>query len=190
MNVKNLGNVLRAAVRAASRRAACLAAMAVLLVSPSLLLASRAPKTLDEQIRHELVMLPYYGVFDQLAFQVNGGTVTLTGKVTRPVLRSEAESVVKRITGVASVVNRIEVLPVSRFDDRIRLGELRAVYGNPALFRYNVAGAVAPIRIIVENGHVTLEGVVATEMDKNVAGVAASGVAGVFSVTNNLQVKS
>jgi hyperosmotically inducible protein len=190
MKITILGNVIGTGATPASRRAVCLAAIAVWLVSPSLLLASSAPKTIEEQVRHELVTLPYYGVFDQLAFQVHGGTVTLTGKVTRPVLRSEAESVVRRISGVASVVNKIDVLPVSRFDDGIRLNALRAVYGNSALFRYAVAGAVAPIRIIVENGRLTLEGIVASETDRNVAGLAASGVAGVFSVTNNLRVQS
>jgi hyperosmotically inducible periplasmic protein len=178
MRLTNLGKVLE------------VAAMAAVLASPSLLLASKAPRTLEEQVRHELVMLPYYSVFDELSFQVTGNTVTLMGKVTRPVLKSDAENVVKRIPGVASVDDKIEVLPLSRFDDGIRLAELRAVYGNSALFRYRLAGPIAPIRIIVKNGDVTLEGVVANQADKNIAGVAANGVAGVFSVTNNLQVKS
>jgi hyperosmotically inducible protein len=166
-----------------------MAVMATVLAAPSLLLASKAQKTLEEQVRHELLMLPYYSVFNELSFKVDGNTVTLMGSVTRPVLKSDARNVVKRIPGVASVDDKVEVLPLSRFDDRIRLAELRAVYGNSALFRYNL-GAIAPIRIIVRNGHVTLEGVVANQMDKNVAGIAANGVAGVFSVTNNLQVKS
>jgi hyperosmotically inducible periplasmic protein len=177
MRVTNLGKVLEMAV------------MATALASPSLLLAGQGPRTLEEQVRHELVMLPYYGVFDALSFQVDGNTVTLMGEVTRPVLKSDAENVVKRISGVASVDNKIEVLPLSGFDDRIRLAELRAVYGNSALFRY-YPGAIPAIRIIVENGHVTLEGAVASQMDKNIAGIVANGVAGVFSVTNNLQVKS
>jgi hyperosmotically inducible periplasmic protein len=177
MRVTRLGKVLEMAV------------MATVLASPSLLLASKGPRTLEEQVRHELVMLPYYGVFDELSFQVDGNTVTLIGEVTRPVLKSDAENVVKRISGVASVDNKIEVLPLSGFDNRIRLAELRAVYGNSALFRYNLAGPIAPIRIIVKNGNVTLEGVVANQTDKNIAGIAANGVAGVFSVTNNLQVK-
>jgi hyperosmotically inducible protein len=163
---------------------------ASMLAVPSLLSAATTPVTLEEQVRHELVMLPYYGVFDQLSFQVEGTTVRLTGKVARPILRSDAENVVKRIGGVTSVDNKIEVLPLSRFDDSIRLAELRAIYGNSALFRYNLAGAVAPIRILVKNGNVTLEGVVASQTDKNIAGIVANGVAGVFSVTNNLQVKS
>ena len=153
------------------------AAMATMLASPSLLVASKAPKTLEEQVRHELVMLPYFSVFDELSFQVNGSTVTLMGEVTRPTLKRDAENVVKRIPGVASV------------EDKIRLAELRAVYGSSALFHYRVSGPIAPIRIIVENGHVTLEGVVANQSDKNVAGIVANTVAGVFSVTNNLQVR-
>jgi hyperosmotically inducible periplasmic protein len=191
MRLKNLGKNSERTVWGVCRKGTWLALMATVLVSPSLLLATtHALGTLEEQVRHELVMLPYYSVFDELSFQVNGDAVTLMGKVTRPVLKSDAGNVVKRIPGVASVDNKIEVLPLSRFDDRIRLAELRAVYGNSALFRYNLAGPIAPIRIIVEDGHVTLEGVVATQGDKNIAGIVANGVAGVFSVTNNLQVKS
>lgn len=163
--------------------------LATLVASPSLLLASKGARTLEEQVRHELITLPYFGVFDDLSFQVNGNTVKLMGTVTRPILKSDAENVVKRIAGVASVQNEIEVLPLSRFDDRIRLAELRAVYGNSALFRYRL-GAIAPIRIIVKDGHVTLEGVVDREADKSIAGMAANHVFGVFSVTNNLRVKS
>jgi hyperosmotically inducible protein len=163
--------------------------VATLIASPSLLQASKGVKTVDEQVRHELMMLPYYGVFDELSFQVNGDKVTLTGEVTRPTLKSDAGNVVKRIPGVATVDNEIEVLPLSSFDDQIRRAELWAVYGNSALFRYNM-GTVAPIRIIVRDGHVTLEGIVANQTDKNIAGIAANGVMGVFSVTNNLQVKS
>jgi len=188
MKITNLGRVLKTSVLGVCRKATWLAVMATVVAAPSLLPASQTPKPLEEQVRHELLMLPYYSVFDEMSFQVDGNTVTLMGRVTRPYLKSTAENVVKRIPGVASVDNKIEVLPLSRFDDRIRLAELRAVYGNSALFRYNL-GAIAPIRIIVNNGHVTLEGVVANQMDKNVAGIAASGVAGVFSVTNNLQVK-
>ncbi|MCC7175704.1 MAG: BON domain-containing protein [Bryobacterales bacterium] len=181
--------VLNGMVSSVCRRGAWLAAIVALLAMPAALPAAVGVPSLEAQVRHELLMLPYYTVFDQLSFQVNGNTVVLTGQVTRPVLKSDAANVVKRITGVASVDNRIEVLPLSGVDNRIRLAELRAVYGNPALSRYNL-GAIAPIRIIVRNGHVTLEGVVASTMDKNIAGLAANGVAGVFSVTNNLQVNS
>ncbi len=160
---------------------------AALVASPVLLQASKSPMPLEQQVRHELLMLPYYNVFDTLSYRVSGDTVTLTGQVTRPTLKYDAEHVVARIPGVKSVDNQIEVLPLSGFDDRIRLAELRAIYGNQTLFRYRL-GAIPQVRIIVKNGNVTLEGVVANQMDKTVAGLAANGVPGVFSVTNNLQV--
>jgi hyperosmotically inducible protein len=151
-------------------------------------MSDRALTGLAREIRHELVMLPYYGVFDNLAFRIDGNTVTLLGQVTRPTLKTAAERVVKNIEGVERVVNQIEVLPVSPNDDRIRLAVYRAIFGHPALQRYGIQ-AVPPIHIIVKNGHVTLEGVVATEADKNIAGIQANGVPGVFSVTNNLRVE-
>jgi hyperosmotically inducible periplasmic protein len=140
------------------------------------------------EVRHELVMLPYYGVFDNLAFTVNGSTVTLLGQVTRPTLKSDAENVVKHIEGVDRVINNIKVLPLSPNDDRIRLAEYRAIYGTPGLDRYGLQ-AVPPVHIIVENGNVTLEGVVATQGDKDLAGIKANGVPGAFSVKNNLRVE-
>jgi len=141
-----------------------------------------------KEVRHELVMLPYYGVFDNLAYKVDpDGTVTLLGQVSRPVLKSDAENSVKRIEGVEKVVNSIEVLPTSINDDRIRRATYRAIYGNAVLSQYQMR-AVPPIHIIVNNGHVTLEGAVARQMDKQIAGVQANGVSGVFSVTNNLLV--
>jgi hyperosmotically inducible protein len=133
-------------------------------------------------------MLPYYGVFDNLAYRVDGYNVTLMGQVTRPTLKSSAENVVKDIEGVQKVVNNIEVLPVSPNDDRLRLALYRSIYGHTALNRYAL-NAVPPIHIIVKNGNVTLEGVVANEMDRNIANVQANGVSGVFSVTNNLRVE-
>ena len=141
------------------------------------------------EVRHELVMLPYYGVFDNLAFQVNGSTVTLLGQVTRPTLKSDAGNVVKGIEGVERVDNQIQVLPLSSMDDGIRMAEYRAIYGQAGLDRYGLQ-AVPPIHIIVANGKVTLEGVVANESDKNMANVRANGVSGVFSVTNNLRTES
>lgn len=150
---------------------------------------SRAQESLAKEVRHELVMLPYYGVFDNLAFRVNGNQVELYGQVTRPTLKSSAEQVVRQIEGVEKVTNNIEVLPVSPNDDRIRLEEYRAIYGHPALNRYSLQ-AVPPIHIIVKNGQVTLEGVVANEGDKNIANVQANSVPGVFSVTNNLRVEN
>lgn len=148
-----------------------------------------SPEFLREKVRHQLVMLPYYSVFDNLQYKVDGYTVELSGQVARPILRSDAENVVKRIEGVEKVVNRIEVLPVSLFDDRIRRAEYRAIYGSSQLNRYALQ-AVPPIHIIVKNGDVTLVGVVANEMDRNIAGLKANGVFGAFSVTNDLRVES
>lgn len=136
---------------------------------------------------HQLRMLPYYGVFDHLEFKVEGDTVVLMGEVVNPVLKSDAAAAVKRIEGVQKVVNNIEVLPVSNFDDRIRLAEYRAIYRNADLSQYSLR-AVPTIHIIVKNGNVTLLGAVANQMDKNIAGLIANGVPGVFSVTNDLRV--
>ncbi len=143
---------------------------------------------ITHEVRHELVMLPYYGVFDNLAYSVNAGVVTLYGQVTRPTLKSDAGNVVKKIEGVTRVDNKIEVLPLSPMDDQSRRAIYRAVYSDPTLNRYAIQ-AVPPIHIIVDNGKVTLVGVVATEADKNVAGLRANGVAGVFSVENQLRVE-
>jgi hyperosmotically inducible periplasmic protein len=142
------------------------------------------------EVRHELIMLPYYGVFDDLAFRVDGSTVTLLGSVTRPTLKSDAENVTKRIEGVKQVNNQIEVLPLSPMDDQIRMAEFRAIYGDPSLSTRYGFRAIPPIHIIVKNGHVTLEGVVANEGDKNLINVRANSVPNVFSVTNNLRVES
>jgi hyperosmotically inducible periplasmic protein len=145
---------------------------------------------LAHQVRHELVMLPYYGIFDDLAFRVEGGTVTLLGAVTRPVLKSDAENVVKRIEGVSKVINNIEVLPPSPMDDQIRRAEYRAIYGDPSIGTRYGYRALPSIHIIVKNGHVTLEGVVANQFDKTLINTKANGVPNVFSVTSNLQVES
>jgi len=134
------------------------------------------------------VMLPYYGVFDNLAYSVSGGTVTLSGQVTRPTLKSDAGNVVKNIEGVERVVNNIEVLPTSPNDDQIRMAVYRAVYGQAALNRYGLQ-AVPPIHIIVKNGNVTLEGVAPNKGDATRAFIAANGVPGVFSVKNNLRIE-
>lgn len=139
-----------------------------------------------EKVRKELVTLPYFTIFDNLSFRVDGSTVTLMGSVTRPTLKSSAERVVARVSGVEQVVNNVEVLPLSPFDNRIRIAVARAVYGQSALNRYAL-GANPPIRIIVKNGEVTLEGIVNNEMDRNIAFIAANGVSGVFKVTNNLR---
>ncbi len=149
---------------------------------------ARGADRLSREVRHELVMLPYYGVFDNLVYRVDGSTVTLMGQVTRPTLKSDAEGVVKNIEGVERVDNQIKVLPLSSMDDQIRIATYRAIFGHPGLDRYAMQ-AVPPIHIIVENGRVTLEGVVASEADKNQAEIYAKGVSGVFSVTDNLRVE-
>ncbi len=146
----------------------------------------KARARLEREVRHQLLMLPYYGVFDNLAFRVDGYHIALFGQVTRPTLKTDAEHMVKKIEGVESITNGIEVLPLSPNDDRLRLAVFRAVYGHSALNRYAL-GANPPIHIIVKNGNVALEGVVANKMDRNIAGIQANGVPGVFSVTNNLK---
>src|SRR5262249_6400340 len=159
----------------------------LILLSAVVLSAAQDSNKLIKEVRHELVMLPYYSVFDNLAYRVDGSKVTLFGQVVRPTLKSDAENVVKRIEGVTSVNNQIEVLPVSPNDDRLRLALFRAIYSQPPLQRY-AQGAVPPIHIIVKNGNVTLEGAVGTEGDKNIAGIAANGGSGVLQVKNNWQV--
>lgn len=145
--------------------------------------------SLGRQVRHELVMLPYYSVFDNFTYQVDGSTVVLAGQVTRPTLKSGAERVVERVEGVGKVVNKIEVLPLSSSDDQIRWQVFRAIYQDSVLSRY-AWQAVPPIHIVVRNGHVTLEGVVNASMERAVANARANAVAGVFSVVNNLRVES
>jgi len=143
------------------------------------------PDRLTRQVRHELVMLPFYGVFDNFAFQIRGREVKLLGQVRLPALKASAEKVVRDIEGVETVINEIEVLPNSPNDDRIRLAVYRTIYGDVALNRYALQ-AVPSMHIIVKNGHVTLVGVVAREGDRNIANIRANEVNGVFSVTNQL----
>ena len=155
---------------------------------------AQIPGSADEnqiakEVRHQLVMLPYFGVFDDLGFTVNGSTVTLVGEVTRPTLKSDAGNVVKRVEGVSNIVNNIEVLPLSPDDDRIRRAVYRSIYGDSALSTRYGFQALPSIHIIVKNGHVRLEGVVANEGDKNIAGIRANGVPGAFSVENDLRVE-
>ena len=149
----------------------------------------QAVERIQKEVRHEILMLPYFDVFDNIAFKVDGDDVTLFGQVTRPTLKTDVERVVKTVEGVEKVDNQIEVLPVSPNDDRVRVAVYRAIYGQTGLDRYALQ-AVPPIHIIVKNGNVNLEGVVASQGDKDMAGIRANGVPGVFSVTNNLQVAS
>ena len=163
--------------------------MTAALMVPIGLIAKPA-KTLPEQVLHQLAMLPHYNVFDELAFQVDGSTVTLTGQVTRPVVKDDAAYAVQHVEGVTAVVNKIEVLPLSPTDDQLRLAVYRAIYGAPSLSdRYGFQASPA-IHIIVKNGVVKLEGVVANRMDRQIAFMRASGVFGAFQVVNDLQVAS
>jgi hyperosmotically inducible periplasmic protein len=147
----------------------------------------RSQERITREVRHALLMLPYFGVFDNIAFKVEGNSVTLLGQVVRPTLKSDAENSVRRIEGVEQVINQIEVLPPSPMDDRLRRVLFRAIYGYPALQKYSL-GVQKPIRILVKNGHVDLEGVVDSDSDKNLVTMRANGVPGIFSVDNNLQV--
>jgi hyperosmotically inducible protein len=167
-------------------------AMLLLAVTPAVALAqgTRAVTNpqLERRVRHELVTLPYYGVFDNLAYSVNGGTVTLYGDVVRSSTRSDAAGRVKRLPGVTRVVNNIRVLPLSSFDDDIRRATYRSIARMGGLYRY-LQGTNPSLHIVVDRGHVTLEGVVTGSGDKNLAYVAANRVPGVFSVRNNLRVE-
>ena len=155
--------------------------------APAAVETQTAPAELMKKVRKELVTLPWYGVFDNLEYSVEGGVVTLYGQVVQPSTKRDAERRVARLKGVERVVNRIEVLPLSGFDDSIRRQTYRALFGwNSPLFRYG-RGVNPSIHIVVNRGHVTLEGVVSTEGDANLARMRALSVPGVFSVTNNLR---
>jgi hyperosmotically inducible protein len=164
-------------------------AILLLAVVPTVVLAqSASDPQLAKRVRRELVTLPYYGVFDNLAYSIDGGNVTLYGDVVRPSTRSDAERRVKRIAGVTRVSNNIKVLPLSRFDDNIRAATYRSIARMGGLYRY-LQGANPSLHIVVANGHVTLEGVVSGSGDRTLAYHAASRVPGVFSVKNNLRVE-
>lgn len=168
-----------------------IAALAMAVASLPLISAPAAGQDMsrvERQVRRELVTLPFYSVFDNLTFRVDGTKVTLMGKVTRPTLKTGAEKAIKDIEGVREIDNQIEVLPVSPNDDRIRVATFRAIYYHPMMTRYAIQ-AVPPIHIIVQNGDITLEGVVSSEAEKNLAGIQANGINGAFTVTNNLQVQ-
>jgi len=141
-----------------------------------------------EQVRKQIVKLPFYSIFDYITFRLDDGVVRLDGQVHRPSLRKSAERVAEQVEGVDRVVNRIEILPTSFHDDRIRRSVYYALYSDPVLNRYALQ-ARPPIHIIVKNGDVSLEGVVSRQMEKNVAGIRANTVSGVFSVSNNLRVE-
>jgi hyperosmotically inducible protein len=150
--------------------------------------SSEEQRTMDK-VRKQLVTLPYYGVFDNLEYKVDGTTVTLYGQVVKPITRDDAAKRVARIEGIDRVVNNIEVLPLSGFDDSIRVRAYRQIFRTGGLYRYAM-GANPSVHIIVKNGHITLEGAVSTQLDSRLANTAANSVSGVFSVTNNLRVGS
>jgi hyperosmotically inducible periplasmic protein len=149
---------------------------------------ARLEQRLSREVRHELNMIPQFTVFDNLAYRVDGGTVTLFGQVRDAIVKDSAEARVKHLEGVERVDNQIEILPASFNDDRIRGRVARAVFNDPRLFNYGIQ-TVPPIHIIVKNGHVNLVGMVRTQADKDDAFIRANGVPGVFSVANNLQVE-
>jgi hyperosmotically inducible protein len=149
---------------------------------------TRLEERLSGEVRHELNMIPQFTVFDNLAYRVDGGTVTLFGQVRDAIVKDSAEARVKHLEGVERVDNQIEILPASFNDDRIRRQVAVAVFNDSRLFNYGIQ-PVPPIHIIVKNGHVNLVGVVRTQTDKDSAFIRANGVSGVFSVENNLQVE-
>jgi hyperosmotically inducible protein len=168
---------------------AALTVFLVGLVASSMAAEPRKPAaSLSDEVRHQLLMTPYFSVFDDITYTIEGAnTVVLNGQVTRPIVKLDAQEAVRSINGVGKVINNIEVLPLSRFDDSIRLDTYRAIFSRPGFERYAIQ-AVSPIRIIVKNGNVTLDGVVGSALDKTMAWMAARSVAGVFSVTNNLTI--
>jgi len=145
----------------------------------------RYPSPLSREIHHQILVLPFYSVFDSINFTVEGGKVTLTGQVVRRTLKEHAEAAVKSIEGVTVVVNQIEVLPVSPSDDDLRNAIYRVVYEDPTLARYAIQN-IPPVHIIVKNGNVALEGSVESASEKTLAATRASSVANVRSVKNNL----
>ena len=143
---------------------------------------------LEKGVRHEILMYPYYTLWDDISFRIDNGNVSLLGAVSQPYKKSDIERIVQRIPGVASVTNDLKVLPLSPQDDRLRLQVARAIYRDPILSRYGM-GAVPAIHIIVDNGRVTLTGAVNNTVDKQVAGMRASGAGLSFGpVINNLTV--
>jgi hyperosmotically inducible periplasmic protein len=168
--------------------AATLLLCLVLPVAASAQQKDARTQRVEREVLHELLTLPYYGVFDHLAFKIEpGGTVRLLGQTIRPTLKDEAERRLKGIEGIEQVINDIEILPTSPGDDRIRLAIARNIYRTDALERYGFQSNPS-IHIVVKNGRVTLEGAVDSQVDKAVAGNKAREVGGVFEVINNLQV--
>jgi hyperosmotically inducible protein len=156
--------------------------------------AAAAPQAtnahITREVRHELVMLPYYGVFDWLQFEVRpDNTVVLRGQVVRPSTKSDAEARVREIEGVKQVINELQVLSPSPADDRLRRALYRSLYGqNSPLFRY-ATQSVPSIHIIVDRGRAVLKGVVGSRGDAVIANARARSVPGLFSVKSELSVE-
>ena len=143
-----------------------------------------------QKLTHEIRMYPWYTIFDNINFQVNEGAVELAGEVSEPYKKADLGRIAQKVPGVTSLSNDLKVLPLSPMDNQLRFQVARAIYRDPVLSRYGMQ-VVPPIHIIVDNGHVTLEGVVSTEMEKNVAGIRANGAGLSFGqVTNNLRVEN
>lgn len=153
------------------------------------IVAARPQTDIEKEVAKKILRLPYYEVFDVISFTVDDeGTVTLYGKVRNAINRPSAESAVKRVPGVKKVVNNIQLLPVSRYDDELRRRLYRSITRTADLYRYFLP-VNPPVRLIVERGHITLEGNVATRGDSNLMNIAANSVSGAFSVTNNLKIE-
>ena len=170
---------------------------AALVLSSAMTLAAKAPTALEPEsqgpiahgVRHEILMYPYYGIFDNITYQVDGGNITLLGDVTQPYKKFDIGKRVQQVPGVTSVTNQIKVLPLSNMDDRLRWRIALAIYSEPGLSRY-ANQPVPPIHIIVDNGHVTLDGVVNNQMEKDLAGIRAANAGLSFGpITNNLRVE-
>jgi hyperosmotically inducible protein len=190
----------------------------IVMLAAALNVAYGDAQSTVEEIRKELMQLPYYGVFDYLAFKYDKGTVTLMGYAYAPGLKRDAERAVKRVSGVDQVVDKIEDLPASQMDDELRWKTYYAIYRDPFLSRYAPGGGMLwghrhnlgpgfhsfgggafpgmepagdyPIHIVVKNGRITLLGVVDSESDKTLAGMKAREVPGSFGVDNQLIVES
>jgi osmotically-inducible protein OsmY len=151
---------------------------------------STSDAVIAKKVAHEIRMYPRYSIFDNISFMVNEGRVELLGEVNQPYKKADLGRIAQRVPGVTSLTNDIKVLPLSNMDNRLRLQVARAIYRDPSLYRYGM-GALPSIHIIVDNGHVTLEGVVSTAADKNIAGLRAAGAGLSFGqVTNNLRVEN
>lgn len=150
--------------------------------------APQGDDAVSRSVRHEVLMYPYYSIWDDVSYRVSNGQVELMGAVTQPFKKSDIQRLVQRVPGVTAVTDEIKVLPLSNFDDRLRLQVARAIYGDPTMLVYRNQ-ALPPIHIVVENGHVTLTGWVNSDFDKQIAGMRANSSLSLGMVVNNLQVE-